>query len=143
VAARGGGGLGKQHGENIDRLFRAAKSRDMGVFISPHFLYATDQAWRFGGLVEHMMLDSKEFYRPESLSVDGISESRADWLEQYKPYINDGKTIVISPHKAWGPQTYDLVFQLRKRGIAKVVLAGMLANLCVEKPSPRIARARL
>ena len=31
-----------------------------------------------------------------------------------------------------GPQTNDLVFQLRKRGVAKVVLAGMLANLCVE-----------
>jgi nicotinamidase-related amidase len=32
----------------------------------------------------------------------------------------------------WGPQTNDLVFQLRKRGINKVILAGMLANLCVE-----------
>jgi nicotinamidase-related amidase len=32
----------------------------------------------------------------------------------------------------WGPQTNDLVLQLRKRHIAKVILAGMLANLCVE-----------
>jgi nicotinamidase-related amidase len=32
----------------------------------------------------------------------------------------------------WGPQTNDLVFQLRKHHINKVVLAGMLANLCVE-----------
>jgi nicotinamidase-related amidase len=39
---------------------------------------------------------------------------------------------VASPHKAWGPQTSDLVFQLRKRRVNKVVLAGMLANLCVE-----------
>ena len=32
----------------------------------------------------------------------------------------------------WGPQTNDLVLQLRKRHINKVILAGMLANLCVE-----------
>jgi len=39
---------------------------------------------------------------------------------------------VVSPHKVWGPQTNDLVLQLRKRRVNKVVLAGMLANLCVE-----------
>jgi nicotinamidase-related amidase len=32
----------------------------------------------------------------------------------------------------WGPQTNDLVLQLRKRGISKVILGGMLANMCVE-----------
>ena len=39
---------------------------------------------------------------------------------------------MVSPHKVWGPQTNDLVLQLRKRRINKVILAGMLANLCVE-----------
>ena len=39
---------------------------------------------------------------------------------------------MVSPHKVWGPQTNDLVLQLRKRRIDKVILAGMLANLCVE-----------
>ena len=39
---------------------------------------------------------------------------------------------MVSTHKVWGPQTNDLVLQLRKRRINKVVLAGMLANLCVE-----------
>ncbi len=32
----------------------------------------------------------------------------------------------------WGPQTNDLVLQLRKRKFQKIILAGMLANLCVE-----------
>ena len=32
----------------------------------------------------------------------------------------------------FGPQTNDLVLQLRKRRISKVILGGMLANLCVE-----------
>lgn len=39
---------------------------------------------------------------------------------------------MVSPHKLWGPQSNDLVLQLRKRHIDKVILAGMLANLCVE-----------
>lgn len=115
--------------ENLERLFRAAKENGYGVFVSPHYLYPHDQGWRFGGPVEHMMLDGKEFFRPGQLSP---AEAGADWLARYKPFIEDGQTVVASPHKAWGPQTNDLVFQLRKRKIDKIVLAGMLANLCVE-----------
>ncbi len=79
-----------------------------------------------------MMLECKEFFRPDPLSLDGFPGSGADWLDRYKPFIEDGKTVVVSPHKVWGPQTNDLVFQLRKRRVRKVILAGMLANLCVE-----------
>jgi nicotinamidase-related amidase len=118
--------------ENLARLFQAAKEHDFEVFISPHYLFPFDQAWQFGGVVEHMMLDDKEFFRPDPLSVDGFNGSGADWLPRYKPFIEDGKTVVVSPHKVWGPQTNDLVLQLRKRGISKIILAGMLANLCVE-----------
>ena len=46
--------------------------------------------------------------------------------------LNDGETIVTSPHKVYGPETNDLVLQLRKRGIDKIVLGGMSANLCTE-----------
>jgi len=51
---------------------------------------------------------------------------------QYKPYLTDVDTVIASPHKVYGPQSNDLALQLRKRGIDKVVLAGMSANLCVE-----------
>lgn len=118
--------------ENIETLLRTAKDRGFGVFVSPHYLYPHDQAWRFGGAVEKMMLEEKEFYRPGPLSLDRFDGSGADWLERYKPFIDDGETVVVSPHKVWGPQTNDLVLQLRKRGMNKVILAGMLANLCVE-----------
>ena len=37
-----------------------------------------------------------------------------------------------SPHKAYGPENNDLMLQLRKRGIDKVILGGMSANLCTE-----------
>lgn len=118
--------------ENLGRLFSTAKEQNYGVFISPHYLYPHDQHWQYGGVVEHMMLDSKEFFRPDPLGRDGFVGSGADWLDRYKPFIEDGQTVVVSPHKMWGPQTNDLVFQLRKRRLNKVVLAGMLANLCVE-----------
>jgi len=40
--------------------------------------------------------------------------------------------VVASPHKVYGPENNDLVLQLRKRGIGRVILGGMSANLCVE-----------
>ena len=41
-------------------------------------------------------------------------------------------TIVVTPHKVYGPENNDLVLQRRKRGISKVIRGGMSANLCVE-----------
>ena len=35
-------------------------------------------------------------------------------------------------NKVFGPESNDLVLQLRKRGIDKVILIGMSANLCTE-----------
>jgi nicotinamidase-related amidase len=118
--------------ENLARLFKAAKDQGFGVFISPHYMYPTDQAWQFGGTGERMMLEAKELWRAGPLSLTGLAGSGADWLERYKPFIEDGKTVVVSPHKVYGPQCNDLVLQLRKRRINKVVLAGMMANFCVE-----------
>jgi nicotinamidase-related amidase len=118
--------------ENIERLFKAAKANGFEVFISPHYYYPTDHSWRFGGTIEKVMHDIKMFERSGALSLEGFSGSGADWLERYKPYIEDGKTIVCSPHKVYGPENNDVALQLRKRGIDKVILGGMSANLCVE-----------
>ncbi|MBW4445105.1 MAG: cysteine hydrolase [Plectolyngbya sp. WJT66-NPBG17] len=118
--------------ENIERVFKAAKQYGFEVFISPHYYYPTDYGWNFAGTVERMMLDIKEFDRKGTLNLDGFLGSGADWLDRYKPFIEDGKTIVASPYKAYGPQSNDLVLQLRKRNISKVILLGMLANICVE-----------
>jgi nicotinamidase-related amidase len=118
--------------ENLARLFQSAKNRGFGVFISPHYFYPTDQAWQYGGAVEKMMLEDKEFWRPGPLNLTGFSGSGADWLERFKAFIEDGQTVVLNPHKVYGPQCNDLVLQLRKRRINQVILAGMIANLCVE-----------
>ncbi|QDU74968.1 Isochorismatase family protein YecD [Bremerella volcania] len=118
--------------ENIGRLFSSAKENDVPLFISPHYYYPQDHRWHFEGALERLMHDIRMFDRPGSLDLTNFEGSGADWLEQYKPLINDGETIVTSPHKVYGPETNDLVLQLRKRGIDQVVLAGMSANLCVE-----------
>jgi nicotinamidase-related amidase len=118
--------------ENIERLFRAAKSSGIPVFISPHYYYPTDHGWKFEGALEVLMHKLGMFDRKSPLSLEGFKGSGADWLERYKPYIEDGATIVSSPHKVYGPETNDLSLQLRKRGIDKVILAGMSANLCTE-----------
>ncbi len=118
--------------EHIEALLKAAKDRGYDVFVSPHYYYPTDKGWKFGGTVENMMHEIHMFDRTGALSTDGFEGSGADWLEQYKPYIDDGKTIVTNPHKVYGPETNDLVLQLRKNGKSKVILAGMSANLCME-----------
>jgi nicotinamidase-related amidase len=118
--------------ENIATLFKAAKENDIPVFVSPHYYYPTDKGWKFEGALEVLMHNIGMFDRKGPLSLEGFEGSGADWLDLYKPYIEDGKTVVSSPHKAYGPETNDLVLQLRKRGIDKVILAGMSANLCTE-----------
>ena len=118
--------------ENMERIFRAAKQHGYEVFISPHYFYPTDGGWKFNDPLESSEFANRIFARRGALTLDGFSGSGADWLERFKPYIEDGKTVVVSPHKVWGPQTNDLVLQLRKRRIGKVILGGMLANICVE-----------
>lgn len=117
---------------NIESLFKAAKAADITVAVSPHYYYPTDKGWRFEGALEKLMHKIGMFDRKDPLSLDGFEGSGADFLEQYKPYINDGKTIVSSPHKLYGPEHNDLALQLRKNGVDQVILAGMSANLCTE-----------
>ena len=118
--------------DNIERLFIAAKAAKMPVFISPHYYYPHDHKWQFEGTLEKTMHSIGMFDRPGPLSLEGFDGSGADWMPQYKKYIEDGETIICSPHKVYSPAQNDLNLQLRKRGIDKVILAGMSANLCTQ-----------
>lgn len=117
---------------NLERLLETADENGYGVFVSPHYYYPTDQGYQFGGPIEQMMKASGMFARTSPVSGEGFEGSGADWLDSLKKVIENGRTVVTSPHKVFGPDTNDLVLQLRKRGISKVILGGMLANLCVE-----------
>lgn len=118
--------------QHLEDLFKAAKSNDLPVFISPHYYYPHDHKWKFEGALEKVMHSIGMFDRPGPLDVTGLEGSGADFVGRYKPYLNDGKTVITSPHKVYGPEQNDLVLQLRKQRIDQVILAGMSANLCVE-----------
>ncbi|CUH51949.1 cysteine hydrolase [Shimia marina] len=124
----------EEHGtvENIETLFKAAKAHDITTAVSPHYYYPTDHGWKFEGALEKLMHKIGMFDRKGPLIIDGFENSGADWMPQYKKYIEDGKTIVTSPHKVYGNDTNDLSLQLRKNGVDQVILAGMSANLCTE-----------
>lgn len=118
--------------ENLGSLFAVAEETNMPVFVSPHYYFEHDHKWHFEGALEALMHSIGMFDRPHALTLEGFEGSGADWLEQYKQYINNGKTVVTSPHKVYGPDSNDLALQLRKVGINKVILAGMSSNLCTE-----------
>lgn len=118
--------------ENIGRLFAAAKKAGIIVAVSPHYYFPTDKGWRFEGALEKVMHKIGMFNRTSAYSLEGFENSGADFMPEYKQYIHDGKTIITSPHKVYGPEQNDLVLQLRKNRVEQVILAGMSANLCVE-----------
>jgi biuret amidohydrolase len=124
----------KEHNtvENIGRLLKAAKEAKITVAISPHYYYPYDHTWKFGGPLELLMHKIGMFDRKSPVSLAGFENSGADFMPEYKSYLEDGKTIIASPHKMYGPQANDLVLQLRKQRVDQVILAGMSANLCVE-----------
>lgn len=117
---------------NLQKLIGAAHDNGYTVFVSPHYYFPSDDSWQFGGTMETVMHDIDMFDRSGALSLDGFEGSGADWLEELKPYLNHDATVVASPHKVYSNANNDLSLQLRKRGIDKVILGGMSANLCVE-----------
>ena len=118
--------------DHIEQLLVGAKAGGYEVFVSPHYYFPHDHQWEFGGMLEKKMHEIGMFDRSGPLDLGGFVDSGADWLDRLKPYLEDGRTVICSPHKVYGPEQNDLVLQLRKRGISKVILAGMSANLCVE-----------
>jgi len=118
--------------EHIEQLLKTAKKQGIPVFISPHYYFPTDHGWKFEGALEKVMHSMGMFDRPSAYSMEGFENSGADFMPQYKQYLFDGKTVITSPHKVYGPEQNDLVLQLRKQHIDQVLLAGMSANLCVQ-----------
>jgi nicotinamidase-related amidase len=117
---------------HIGELLDAAKSTGIAVAVSPHYFYPTDKQWRFGDPLEQFMGAAGMFTRHGAYTTDGFAGSGADFLAEFEHHIHDGRTVITSPHKIVGPESNDLVLQLRKRGVNQVILARMAANLCVE-----------
>jgi hypothetical protein len=111
-----------RHEQLLDVLGDAVRAEEIVLRI------VQDDGWHFGGTLEKMMHEIGMFDRKSPLTGEGLTGSGADWLERYKPYLDDGATIVTSPHKVYGPQNNDLALQLRKRGLHVVKDATAAAN---------------
>lgn len=118
--------------ENIETLFILGERYNIPVFISPHFVYDYDQKWDSKGSMIEFAHSVNLFKKESPIDHEKFEGSGADFLHRYKKYIEKDNVIITSPHKIFGPESNDLILQLRKRKIDKVVLAGMLSNLCTE-----------
>src|SRR5262249_22094506 len=94
--------------------------------------YPTDAGWKFNGALEADEAAGGFFGRRGILNLDGLAGSGADLVPRFKTYLEDGKNVVVAPHQMFGPGTNHPGLQLAKRRIARVILGGMLANMCVE-----------
>src|SRR6516165_247214 len=74
--------------ENIESLLRAARRHRLPVFLSPHYYYPTDRAWVApGGALEALMHRLGLFARRGPLTLEGFTDSGADWPERFKPLL--------------------------------------------------------
>lgn len=117
---------------NIKTLLKSAKKGGAEIFVSPHYYYPPDAGWKNRGALQTTLKDIDMFAVTAPVGSQEFQNSGADFYEPYKEYILDGRTIVTSPHKIFGPESNDLVLQLRKRDIDTVLVAGFAANLCTD-----------
>ncbi|MCM4157968.1 cysteine hydrolase [Gramella sp. AN32] len=117
---------------NMSKVFKLARENKIKVFISPHYFFPTDHGWKFEGALEKFMHVKEMYLRKGRLDMTDFESSGADFLDEFKSYLDDDNIILCNPHKIYGPQTTDLNLQLRKYKIEKVLMAGMSTNLCLE-----------
>ena len=73
---------------NIETLLQTAKQSGIGVFVSPHYYYPTDNGWQFEGALEALMHNIDMFDPHGShhgIDLDGFEGSGADWL---RPFVD-------------------------------------------------------
>jgi nicotinamidase-related amidase len=108
--------------ENLTRLILGARAAGLPIVYAPH------------GLHEHSFDDVK--YIP--VRMQGAMENHifwegeygSDFYEPFRPCSND---IVVGRHRTFNAfMGTDLDAQLKKRGIEKLILAGLTSQTCVE-----------
>ncbi|MEY4718523.1 MULTISPECIES: isochorismatase family protein [Methylomonas] len=121
--------------DKLETLLKTSKANGIPVFMSPHYFFPHDHHGHHGhtylGAMEDLALNAGVVARQSALSFEGVQGSGADVPERFKKYMEDENTTITSRHVSYAP-TNDLVLMLRRRGIEKVIMAGPVANLCVE-----------
>ena len=117
--------------KNIETLMKTSKAKDITLAVDPLVYTKLDINWSNAGTLQRTLLDMKALYS-ETTDMADLEGTGADFYEPYKKYIFDGKTLVVAPHKMYGPESNDLIYQLRANGVDTVILGGLVANLCVD-----------
>jgi nicotinamidase-related amidase len=108
---------------NLRRLDRAVREHGMPVFFVPH------RRWEPG--------DYEGWNHPSPNQVKvfkGHHFARGEWGGEWHPDFvpREGDTVV---HEHWGSSGFantDLDFRLKQKGITHLIIAGLLANTCIE-----------
>jgi len=109
--------------DNLRALLAAAREQGMPVFIVPHHRWEAGDFERW----EHPTPYQRQTAAAESFARGSWG---GEWHPDFAPRPED---VVIREH--WtsnGFANTDLDYQLKQRGIGRVILAGMVANTCLE-----------
>jgi nicotinamidase-related amidase len=118
---------------NLEELLKTAQALGYFIIHSPHWYYPTDLQWTVPKTAIADYLVSIGFVgRKDPVDLEGFKGSRADYYEPFKKYLMDGRTCNCSPHKVFGCESNDVIKQLRMRRVEKVIMAGPVANICLE-----------
>jgi len=118
---------------NLEALLRTAQELGYFVIHSPHWYYPTDGQWAVvPGAIGDYLRSIGFCGRKDPADLEGFHGSRADYYEPFKKYLMDGHTCTTAPHKHFGCEANDVIKQLHMRKVEKVIMAGPVANICLE-----------
>ncbi len=117
---------------NLMRLFAAAKEAGITVAVSPHHCTKQDRDVQSPFEIFKHVLGMN--CRGRRIATEKVRDAGAGFLPQFKPFIEDGRTIICSAHTLHGPQICDLVLQLSKHRVNGA--ASENGKYCPVRPFP-------
>ena len=111
--------------ENLHKLLKIAREKKIPVY------YCLHQQTH-----EHAMVGWKHMTNSQSRLKAGQIFEAGSWGVEYfegmEPDFNNGDVVVSKHWNSSSFQNTDLDFQLKQRDVTHVVLAGLIANTCLE-----------
>lgn len=102
---------------NFLALVQTARRNRVPVLVSPHHYYAADHGWRMEGRLKRLMRRV------------GMFQARGPWIFENLPRDNGpSRAMQDFPRSLQGHAGRGLILELARRGIRRVLLAGLLAG---------------